>query len=266
MHPIIISAPFGNYLRWPGVTSTVGTYTMRRRAGPLRRLWRLLTTVRYWPRTGAWVNRMGLPSPGINAMSVGTIQDKIVSIHGFDISEWDQLARILAYAQPLAVELNVSCPNIEDRGLPLAGPCRAATILRDWDVHVIAKLSPVDPLRYGSILYDHGVRAFHLCNTIPTPGGGMGGKPLKPFALWAIREFRATWKSVTLIGGGGVTELEDVEDYIKAGANHVAVGSMLFNPLKWRKIPLFRDSAKALLGDQHATSTTFDSAADRSAT
>lgn len=90
----------------------------------------------------------------------------------------------------------------------------------------------------GKSLYDQGIRYFHLCNTLPTPKGGMSGKVLKPYSLQAIEEFRK-WKDVKLIGGGGITSLKDVEDYIQAGADHVSVASMLFNPLNWLKLKNF---------------------------
>jgi len=39
-----------------------------------------------------------------------------------------------------------------------------------------------------------------------------------------------------IIGGGGITHLDDVKDYQSAGATHFAVGSVLFNPFNWRRI------------------------------
>lgn len=244
MHPLIISAPFGNYLRWPGVTSTLGTHTYARRARLHNRLWRVLTTVRYWPRTESWVNKMGLPSPGLGADELrnADYRNSILSIHGFNKTEWGILAEEAAVKKPLAVELNASCPNVTDGADSQAGLYRAAETLSNKGMTVIVKLPPLRWMALGVPLYERGIHTFHLCNTIPTPGGGLSGKPLKQYSLWAIDEFRQKWgEDVTLIGGGGITSLEDVMDYMRAGANHVAIASMLFNPFNWRKVPVFRN-------------------------
>jgi dihydroorotate dehydrogenase len=68
------------------------------------------------------------------------------------------------------------------------------------------------------------------------PAGVMSGKPLMQLSLAAIRDFREAFgDSVTLIGGGGITSVDDARTYLSTGADHVALGSMLFNPLNWLK-------------------------------
>lgn len=250
MNRLIVGAPFGNYLRWPGVTSTLGTFTVNRRAGWLGRLWRVLRTVRCWPRVGAWVNKLGLPNPGIDSLRPGHYSGDIISVHGFDTVEWNRLALKLLDSRfrPGAVELNLSCPNVEHSHL--VRDVETAVGLIGGAAKVVAKLPPVRWMELAVPLYSLGVRHFHLCNTIPTPGGGMSGKPLKQFSLWAVRECRQKWgDGVVLVGGGGVTELADVAEYVEAGADHVAVASMLFNPLNWRKVPVFRDWLNTRPGD-----------------
>ena len=65
-HRLVISAPFGNYLEGAMCSiRTLGTFTFNRRGGWLWRIFRVLWTVRYYHRLGAWVNRLGLPNPGI---------------------------------------------------------------------------------------------------------------------------------------------------------------------------------------------------------
>lgn len=246
MRRLIISAPFGNYLRRPYATSTLGTFTRRPRGGVLWRAWRVLTTVRPWFRTGAWVNRLGLPNPGIAALPADC-SDHIVSVHGFDKDDWDWLALHLEHAArpPLAVELNLSCPNVNHA--PQADEVRAAVErLLGAGLTVIAKLPPVRWPDLATPLFDRGVRHFHCCNTIPTPAGGLSGKPLKPFSLWAVSQLRKRFgKAATLIGGGGVTTPADVKEYLDAGADHVAVGSALFNPLfLCRALPLLAKAAE----------------------
>jgi dihydroorotate dehydrogenase len=241
---LVIAAPFGNYLRRPFATSTLGTYTREFRAGWTKRLWRIASTVRYNRRTQTWVNKLGLPNPGIGHLIDGApdLSTSIVSIHGFTEDDWVALALSLEHSRPLAVELNLSCPNVTATSIN-EGVKAAQAVLQVFDQYggegpqIIAKLPPIRWMDYGLALYDNGIQAFHLCNTIPTPGGGLSGKPLKQFSLWAIEEFRDEFgSSVFVIGGGGVTEVSDVLDYKKAGADSVAVGSMLINPFNWRKL------------------------------
>lgn len=235
MQKVIISAPFGNYLSFPNTTRTLGTYTVPKRAGFWLRLWRILKTVRYNWRSQSWINKLGLPNPGIAALN--DAKDCIVSIHGFNREEWGLLAMHAIHAGATALELNLSCPNIEHRYDMMKDAMQGILPYMDQTT-VIAKLPPVRWMDYGRPLYDVGIRHFHLCNTIPTPGGGMSGKPLMQYSLWAIEDFRAVFgDKVTLIGGGGVTDKKDAQAYINAGANHVSVGSMLFNPFNWKKVP-----------------------------
>ena len=73
---------------------------------------------------------------------------------------------------------------------------------------------------------------FHCCNTLPVPEGGMSGRPLKPVALDCIRDLRAKpfGNDPTIIGGGGVYALSDIDLYADAGADHVALATKTMNP------------------------------------
>lgn len=238
---LIISAPFGNYLRFAGCIRTFGTYTLARRGGRPLRFWRLLTTVRYNRRQQSWINRMGLPNPGIDALTPSS--RGIVSVRGFNRDEWN---RLVERDHP-AIELNLSCPNADGR------PClleveEAVRIALHIKRRVVCKLPPVRWMDWVVPLYTMGVRCFHCCNTIPTPGGGISGKPLMQYSLWAVEEIRAMFPDCRIIGGGGVTTVADVCRFVSAGANDVAVGSMLFNPLAWGRVGLL---AAAMKDDGH---------------
>lgn len=229
IQPIVISAPFGNYINIPNATSTVGSFTQLQRAGITKRIWKVLQTVRYYPRLHSWVNKLGLPNPGINTFleTELDLSRKIISLYGFDESEWNYLAGLMTNVNFSWIEMNLSCPNVSHTQ-SLRDSSRMVEYFAD---RLIAKLPPIDWFNFASVLYFNGVRAFHLCNTIPTPGGGMSGKILKQYSLWAIREFRQKYgTSVRIIGGGGITSEADIYDYMKAGADHFALGSMLFNP------------------------------------
>lgn len=239
LEPVIVSAPFGNWLSFPGCTSTLGTFTLEYRGGLLYRLWRCLRTLRYHRRLRGWTNRLGLPNPGVDSVAYGDMRGKVVSVHGFTEREWYHLfVRLTVNRSCEALELNLSCPNVGHK--PSVDELKSLPVWLsrlDHAVTVIAKLPPVLWMEYALPLWDMGVRCFHCCNTLPTPAGGLSGKTLMPFSLRAVEEIKQRWgDEVRVIGGGGISTPDDVAVYRKAGADHVAVASMLLNPFNWRKV------------------------------
>ena len=235
---LIISAPFGNYITLSGhAVPTLGTFTFNRRGGVLYRIWRVLRTVRYYHRLGAWVNKLGLPNPGIWGLEKRVaggfeVSDKIVSIKGFDLGEWTALTHICVSLDPLAVELNISCPNLHghrDDSLSAVFTQVMLVMAERTSIPVIVKLPPVNYEVPMEQAYEAGIRIFHCCNTLPVPHGGMSGKPLKPLSLAAVR-YAKSFPDALIIGGGGITSVDDAKEYLAAGADSVAVASMLFNP------------------------------------
>lgn len=241
LKPLVVSAPFGNWISSHEATSTLGTYTLRNRAGRLRwyMAWRILRTLRRHRRIGAWTNSLGLPSPGLASLiwrcesleheGAGKLcKDKILSIHGFDEEEWLALLReiVRSEIQPLALELNVSCPNVGELSVPDSLFARAVAT----GIPVVVKLPPVRWRATFERAWGDGVRAFHACNTLPTPAGGMSGKPLKAVSMDVVKAIKDAAPDAMVIGGGGITSPEDVGDYARAGADRFAVGSVLLNP------------------------------------
>jgi dihydroorotate dehydrogenase len=232
--PLVISAPFGNYIQPDCATPTLGTYTASPRSG---RLWRIVKTVRYYPRLGAWVNKIGLRNPGIDHLKrraeAGkiTTSDKILSIHGFTEGDWWALIEKSTAIKPMALELNISCPNVGEVTWPDELFSRAVAT----GIPIIVKVPPV---RYEKIVADAlaaGVQSLHCCNTLPVPAGGMSGRPLLPISLKVVEEARKTAESgghadVGIIGGGGVRSPDEARAYREAGASHVAVGTLVFGP------------------------------------
>jgi len=234
LKPLIISAPFGNYIQPTGATPTLGTFTAARRPG---RVWRILATVRYYRRLRAWVNKIGLRNPGmpwlVEQVRRGRtdVTDKIVSIHGFDGDDWAALLEQIGAVKPLAVELNMSCPNVGEVNWP--GDLFERAL--GSGAAVIVKLPPVNYQAIFEQASAAGVRAFHCCNTLPVPAGGVSGKPLKPVALQCIRDVRehlgrTIADELLIIGGGGIYEAADIDDYADAGAERFAIGTKVFNP------------------------------------
>ena len=251
LRPLTVSAPFGNYIQPAGCTATLGTYTTMDRPG---RPWRVVKTVRYYPRIKAWVNQIGLRNPGIgwltakvNARRIDA-SDKLVSVHGFNDDQWWQLLDAVAGLKPLGVELNMSCPNVGEIGWP-AGLFERAVAT---GVPVVVKLPPVNYATMAERAVGAGVRWLHCCNTLPVPGGGMSGRPLKPVALQCIRDLRGReWMSgVHVLGGGGIREPGDLDDYADAGADRFAVGSYVMNPallITHRRVTPLRARAEQLV-------------------
>lgn len=236
----IIGAPFGNYLHWQCATSTLGTYTLQYRGGFWWRLWRVLSTVRFYPGIGAWKNKLGLPNPGIGHLEKQKLDlsTKIVSISARNTEDWLVLLGKLRDMRPGAVELNVSCPNCPGEH-DMTDYRQVFSIgAKLFGSNLIVKLPPVNYKAFVELALISGVVSFHCCNSLPTPGGGLSGKPLKLLSLEAIQHLRVTAiakgiKLVHVIGGGGVSTWQDIMDYRTAGASSVAIASVLLFPWKW---------------------------------
>lgn len=236
LQKIIVGAPFGNYLNFPHTTSTLGTFTAKYRGGFWKRVWRVLKTVRYYPDIQAWKNKLGLPNPSVAWLSC-QYPDKIISVMGFNSEEWLCCVKAAKACNPLAIELNISCPNCPGEDQTDYSLIFPKIVEVAEDVELIVKLPPVSYEKRAEAALCAGINSFHCCNTLPTPDGGMSGKPLKVFSLNCIKQMRTlsyTYKH--LIGGGGVTCLGDAKEYLQAGCTNVSVASVLFNPLNWRRI------------------------------
>lgn len=232
LQPLVVSAPWGNYIQPDGCTATLGTFTALARGG---RVYRILRTVRYYPRAKAWINQIGLRNPGLpwlvdRVRSGGkSVEGRLVSIHGFDDEQWWSLLAGCEAIGPGGIELNMSCPNVGE----IDWPCDLFERAVATGLPVVVKLPPVNYADMAEQAFGAGVRCFHCCNTLPTPNGGISGAPLRPVALACIRDLRARWgrDSVRLIGGGGINQPEDIDAYAEAGADVFAVGTKLMNPV-----------------------------------
>lgn len=206
---------------------------------------------------GAMMNSVGLQGPGVD----GWIADElpalrasgarlVASIWGRTIDEYRQAAEALLPVQSdlVAVEINVSCPNLEDRRKMFAhsGESAAAVIEATAALEVArwAKLSPnvSDIAEIAGAAHEAGADAVTLTNTLlglvldpetgrPVLGGGGGGvsgPAMRPVALRAVYDVRAAHPHVPIIGVGGIAEAEDVVQYLQAGASAVQVGTATF--------------------------------------
>ena len=246
---IVIGAPFGNWVTSKHAISTVGTYTLKNRAGFMRwwLYWRLLYTLRYRSAVGGWTNKLGLPNPGIEHLAkiavsgldgwdIAThpwVGNSIVSIHGFSDDEWKTLAARAFLKHFKFIEYNLGCPNVGHAEIDRSKLFSDAVESFGAD-KVIVKLSPVSWWRIWTAAFNAGIRQFHCTNTLPVPAGGLSGKALKRVSLDVIQTIRRTpdGQRCMIIGGGGITSPEDVRHYAEAGADHFSVASALLNPMR----------------------------------
>jgi len=208
------------------------------------------------------LNSIGLQGPGIDAFLAHDlpwlVEQKarvIVSIAGETIEEYSTLARKLRSASGIsAVEVNISCPNVENRGLVFACDPDASRRVIDGvrktiggELPIIAKLSP-DVTNLPEIakgVVDAGADALALINTVlgmvinletmkPHLGGktgGLSGPAIRPIAVRAIYQVHAALPNVPILGMGGVASGRDALELILAGASGISVGTASFgNP------------------------------------
>ena len=225
-----ISAPFGNYIKPKGTIPVTGTFTLNARGN---RFWAVLKTLRYNSAQSGWVNRLGLPNPGIRKGLERISVNEVLSIAEVEKGDFRKLVEIIP--ERTDIELNLSCPNL-GKNLPWDS-ARVFTqkVSRKW---CIAKLSPLTtPEQLEFLIDDLGFTQLHFSNTLPVAKGGLSGVTLRPYTLELIRLVRENWGSdIEIIAGGGVNDFGGAYEYLNEGANHVSLGSVCFNPFKLRKI------------------------------
>ncbi len=206
------------------------------------------------------LNSIGLQGPGIDhflANDVPWLVENgarvIVSIAGETVDEYAVLARRLRSIGGIsAVEVNISCPNVENRGQVFACDPQASRAVIDGvrrtlggDLPIIAKLSPdvTDIASIAKAVVEAGADALALINTLlgmvintdtmrPHLGGktgGLSGPAIRPVAVRAIYQVHAALPSVPILGMGGVRSGRDALEMILAGAQGVSVGTASFS-------------------------------------
>jgi len=209
---------------------------------------------RVCPVPGGMLNAVGLQGPGVAAWLIDELPALeasgarvVVSIWGRRVEDYERAASLLAAAPAcvVAVEVNVSCPNLEDRSRMFAhspeatGAAVAASVACGrprW-----AKLSPntSDLLAVAGAALDAGAEALTLTNTLlglaidterrapvlGAGGGGLSGDALHSVALRAVYDCRATFPDAGIAGVGGVSDGEGAVRMLLAGADAVQVGT-----------------------------------------
>ena len=203
------------------------------------------------------LNSIGLQGPGIEhfiTRDLPWLAERgarvIVSIAGSSVDEYAKLAAKLRGKPGLAMlEVNISCPNVEERGTVFACDPRAAgdvisAVRRNAGVPVFAKLSPdvTDIVAVARACVDSGAHGLTLINTLlgmvidthtmrPALAGvtgGLSGPAIRPVALRCVWQVHQALPKVPIIGVGGIRTGLDALQFILAGASAVQVGTAVF--------------------------------------
>jgi dihydroorotate dehydrogenase (NAD+) catalytic subunit len=194
------------------------------------------------------LNSIGLQGPGIEAFVAETLPSLRVlgvpvwaSVGGFSAGDFEEACAALDDAGLAAIELNLSCPNVDEApetAAELVTAARAAT-----RTPLFAKLSPAtsDLADAARRVEAAGANGLSLVNTIrglaldpatlrprlARGTGGYSGPALKPVALAAVWTC-ASAVDLPIVGMGGVTTGQDALELVAAGASAVALGTVLF--------------------------------------
>lgn len=203
------------------------------------------------------LNSVGLQGPGVEAWLerdlpalVATGARVVASVWGFTAEAYEKAAAMLADApaQVVAVEVNASCPNVEDRRRTFAHSAAATAEVVEataacrrprW-----AKLSPnvTDLPEIAAAALGAGAEALTLTNTVMgmaidpetrtfrlgAGGGGLSGPAVHPVAVRAVHDCARAFPGVPIVGAGGVARGVDAVELVLAGASAVEVGTATF--------------------------------------
>ena len=206
------------------------------------------------PAGPGMLNGIGIQNPGIEVWvekMTPVLPTLKIPVWGSAVGETpDEFAMVakglLSVGVPV-VEVNLSCPNLDDGRMFSLDAARAAEVVAavaaTADVPVGAKLSPNadDVVGVAAACLEAGATFLTLTNTLlgfgvdletgrPLLSGGVGGYSgpgLKPVSLRCVYEVASALPGTPIVGCGGVTTGADVVEYLLAGASAVALGTVL---------------------------------------
>jgi dihydroorotate dehydrogenase (NAD+) catalytic subunit len=220
------------------------------------------------------INAVGLSNPGVEVMVEEIRAAKknlaplgvpvIASIFAETIYDFGTIARFISEAQPHLIEVNISCPNIDDRYRQMfaADPYVVAQVTRrvkeNTEIPILVKLSPnvTDVAKIARTAVEAGADGITAINSLG-PGlildvetcrpvlahgtGGVSGPAMRPIAVRCVRDIcRAV--DVPVVAVGGVTSGRDVVEMILVGASAVGIGSAVY----YRGMEVFREVCREL--------------------
>jgi dihydroorotate dehydrogenase (NAD+) catalytic subunit len=211
---------------------------------------------RLHPATAGMINSVGLQGPGVAAWLhdelpalAATGARVVASIWGRSLDDYAQAADLLAAAPAavVAVEVNLSCPNLEGKGMfaqsaadtEAAVRATAACARPRWAklTAAVANLPEI-----AAAAAEGGAEAVTLINTVPAMvldpvtlwpvlgagGGGLSGPAIHAIAVRSVFDVHAALPALPVIGVGGATTAADAVELIAAGASAVQVGTATF--------------------------------------
>ena len=207
------------------------------------------------------LNSVGLQNPGVEAWIESELPDLVAagarvvaSIWGFSVEAYEKAAQMLSAAAGdlVAVEVNLSCPNVESRRAMFAhspsGTADAIAATSGAGLPRWAKLSPnvTDLAEIAAAAEDAGAAAVTLVNTVMglaidpasrrpvlgNGGGGLSGAAIHPVAVRAVWDVHEARPGLPIVGVGGVSSAEDAVELMLAGASAVQVGTATFRDPK----------------------------------
>jgi len=219
--------------------------------------WRGNPAPRVHSTAAGMINSVGLQGPGVAAWIaddlpglIGSGARVVASIWGGSVDDYRLAAEALRHAPPevIAVEVNVSCPNLEDRRKMFAHSAAAtAEVIAATEAcnrPRWAKLSPnvADLVEIAAAASEAGAEAVVLVNTLlamaidietrrPVLGagrGGLSGAGVHPVAVRAVYDVHEALPDLPIVGVGGTSTGADVVEFLLAGASAVEVGTATF--------------------------------------
>lgn len=206
------------------------------------------------------LNSIGLQGPGIEefiAKDLAWLRQRgartVVSIAGGSVNEFAELAGRLRHEEGIsAIEVNISCPNVENRGQVFACDAMSASsvihaVRRNTNARmpIFAKLSPdvTDIADIARSCVAAGADGLSMINTtlgmvIDTDTmrpalagitGGLSGPAIRPMAVRCVWQVRQALPDTPILGMGGIATGLDALQFLLAGANAVSVGTAVFN-------------------------------------
>lgn len=212
------------------------------------------------------INAVGLQNPGVEKVISEELpklakcfsKPVVANVSGFSVEEYQYTCEKLDKEEQVGlIEVNVSCPNVHGGGMSFGtSPESAAKVTRAvkevTKKPVYIKLSPnvTDIVAIAKACEDAGADGISLINTllgmridlktkkpvIANKMGGFSGPAIKPVALRMVYQVYEAVK-IPIIGMGGVSNAEDVLEFMLAGATAVEVGAAnLIDPFACKKI------------------------------
>jgi dihydroorotate dehydrogenase (NAD+) catalytic subunit len=205
---------------------------------------------------GGMLNSIGLQNIGIERFLADVLPGLarfparvVVNLFGYELEDYARLAeRVEPHAAVAAVELNVSCPNVKKGGIefghdPAVLERLVASVRRATTKPIWVKLSPNagSPVEVADAARCGGADALTAINTLlgmaidpwtrrprlHTTRGGLSGPAIRPVAVRIVHDV-ARKVGLPVVASGGVERVDDVVEFLLAGASAVEVGTALF--------------------------------------